>query len=473
MMEDLISIIVPIYKVEKYLRKCIDSILAQTYANIEVILVDDGSPDRCGAIADEYAAKDSRVRVIHKENGGLSSARNAGVDIAKGEYIGFVDSDDYIHPVMYEKLYTAVKTSASDMAVCDYVCVHEDGTLCGHQYFFGRIPTGILTREEAFTGSQFILSPTAWNKLYRKALLQAVRFPEGKVHEDEFTAHHFYGQCNKIACMQDVLYYCVEREGSITSQFEMKNLDSIDAFIDRYFFALKNGYEILAAKTCPIILHALVNSMRKIRGRKMFFRWLSLLARYIFLMVRKPKMGLYTISDTVHYARKYLAWLSVRTALKKTKKIKKRVFLIAMHDDLKYRMAACTEYKIMGNYGFSKKNIIEIPGAVYQKYYCPIQQFVRKEDLLLINGNEESGTLWPTGDDMADDIIFRYKNNNIIAFPQTSYYVDGSMQQLKRNKEIYATASKLVLAYEDKFSYDYAKSHFPKTRCIYVQEAAK
>ena len=126
-MQDLISVIVPVYKVEKYLKRCVDSILAQTYPCLEVILVDDGSPDGCPAICDEYAREDRRVRVIHKENGGLSDARNAGIDAAKGKFLGFVDSDDYVHPRFYELLLQALKEEGADIAGCDVkkVCKTE------------------------------------------------------------------------------------------------------------------------------------------------------------------------------------------------------------------------------------------------------------------------------------------------------------------------------------------------------------
>ena len=117
-MQPLISVIIPVYKVELYLRECIDSVLAQTYQNLEVILVDDGSPDQCGSICEQYAEKDNRVCVIHKENGGLSDARNAGIDVAKGEYIGFVDSDDWVAPDMYECLYKASVEYNAEFVVC-------------------------------------------------------------------------------------------------------------------------------------------------------------------------------------------------------------------------------------------------------------------------------------------------------------------------------------------------------------------
>ena len=126
----LLSIIVPVYKVENYLPKCIDSILAQTFTDFELILVDDGSPDNCPALCDAAAEKDARVRVIHQKNGGLSAARNAGLDAARGAWIGFVDSDDYIAPEMYEVLYQAVQSTGADLALCDYAEVDEAGKPC-------------------------------------------------------------------------------------------------------------------------------------------------------------------------------------------------------------------------------------------------------------------------------------------------------------------------------------------------------
>ena len=142
----LLSIIVPVYNVENYLQKCIDSILAQTLTDFELILVDDGSPDGCPALCDAAAAKDARVRVIHQKNGGLSAARNAGLDVARGAWIGFVDSDDYIAPEMYEKLYRAVQSTGADLALCDYAKVDEAGVPCVQTH--AAVPQKSLTGRE-------------------------------------------------------------------------------------------------------------------------------------------------------------------------------------------------------------------------------------------------------------------------------------------------------------------------------------
>ncbi len=148
----LLSIIVPVYKVENYLQKCIDSILAQTFTDFELILVEDGSPDGCPALCDAAAAKDARIRVLHQKNGGLSAARNAGLDVARGEWIGFVDSDDYIAPEMYETLYKAVQSTGADLALCDYAAVDEAGIPCLPPY------TGLAQR--IFTGRELLKRAT-------------------------------------------------------------------------------------------------------------------------------------------------------------------------------------------------------------------------------------------------------------------------------------------------------------------------
>ena len=183
--QKLLSVIVPVYGVEIYLEKCVRSILAQTYRNLEIILVDDGSPDRCPEMCDAFAAEDERVVVIHKENGGLSSARNAGIEIARGEYIGFVDSDDYILPEMYSVMCNALCTQNADICICSYQKVDEEGK---------KIATGgSPIQNQMFTQKQileklgeaqnwyYVITPT---KLYKAEILKKVRFEEGRLHED-------------------------------------------------------------------------------------------------------------------------------------------------------------------------------------------------------------------------------------------------------------------------------------------------
>lgn len=158
----LISIVIPVYKVEQYLRECVDSVIAQTYKNLDIILVDDGSPDKCPAMCDEYAAKDSRVRVIHKTNGGLSAARNSGIDIARGEYITFIDSDDYVSKTYTEQLYTTLKKSGAGISECLCSSVADDLDEAVSPDF--RIYSAHDAIREALDGK--FIAIAAWGKLY-------------------------------------------------------------------------------------------------------------------------------------------------------------------------------------------------------------------------------------------------------------------------------------------------------------------
>ena len=241
----LIDIIVPVYKVEKYLKDCICSVLAQTFQDWRLILVDDGSPDTCGAICDEYAKKDPRIQVIHKENGGLSSARNAGLDVSNGEYVSFIDSDDYIHPLMVEKLLHRLQSCDADISLCSFCYVDEHlqplDALNGHS----PIKEEVLTGEDALSRLHipyyhyYVISCA---KLYKRTLFDNIRFPMGKLHEDEAICHRIFYQAKRIACIPDEFYLYRQTNGSITHSVNERNvLDYIDTLWDREAFANENG----------------------------------------------------------------------------------------------------------------------------------------------------------------------------------------------------------------------------------------
>ena len=227
MNNSLISIIVPVYKVEPYLRKCVESIINQTYTNLEIILVDDGSPDNCGTICDEYALKDSRIKVIHKENGGLSDARNAGLDIATGDYIGFVDSDDWIEPQMYQRLYELIQKYDADMAfggVADDVL--DNGSVkTAKTSNYGQTPFAedkLAAMKRYFRGSW-----AAWDKLYRAELFDGIQYPVGEINEDEAIVLHLLDRCQRVCYTNEVFYHYMKRiDGSsiTTADFSPKKL---------------------------------------------------------------------------------------------------------------------------------------------------------------------------------------------------------------------------------------------------------
>ncbi len=236
----LISIIVPVYNVEPYLRRCVDSITCQTYRNLEIILVDDGSPDGCPAICDEYASMDARIRVIHKENGGLSSARNAGLDAANGAYVGFIDSDDYIHPRYCELLYKAFLGSEADIAIADYLQTDKLD-----EVFEDNLSVDTSIRVESDIDINAAMYVLAWGKLYKNSLLRNIRFVESiPFSEDRIFNFCIYGAFPnlKMVYVPAKLYYYVQRPGSIThnasyvAQFkEVELLDEQSAkIIDSY-----------------------------------------------------------------------------------------------------------------------------------------------------------------------------------------------------------------------------------------------
>ena len=244
----LISVIVPVYRVEEYLERCVKSILSQTYKNLEVILVDDGSPDQCPAICDACAEKDARVKVIHQENKGLSGARNAGIDAASGEYLAFVDSDDYVSPHFIEELYQLLQDTGCAIGQCRFSYVKGDGLVEEGDSAFC-IYRGESLMEQLYGPEEkatcFVV---AWNKLYRAELFKetGIRYPEGRIHEDEATTYRLFHEAKKLAFLDRALYgYYTENGGSITSVFSAKRLQWLTAHEERIAFLKKNGYEKL------------------------------------------------------------------------------------------------------------------------------------------------------------------------------------------------------------------------------------
>jgi glycosyltransferase involved in cell wall biosynthesis len=242
-----LSIIVPIYNVEAYLRRCVDSILSQTFTDFELILVDDGSPDACGKICDEYALQDKRIRVIHKKNGGLSDARNAVLDVAKGEYIGFVDSDDAVSPEMYQKLMEEMEASGADVVTTGFLHFDESGNIVS------RCPS--LGSEKRYTRKDYIdnffpcikweVAASACNKLYRRGIFDQIRYPVGKLYEDSIVQLPLLDLCDKIVILPRHDYHYYLRQNSIMNYaFSRKNFQRIDAALLQYtFFVNKKNKE--------------------------------------------------------------------------------------------------------------------------------------------------------------------------------------------------------------------------------------
>ena len=229
-----LSIIVPIYKVEKYLDECIQSILGQTFTDFELILVDDGSPDACPQMCDAAAEQDSRVRVIHQKNGGLSAARNTGIEAARGNWLGFVDSDDFVAPDFYEKLYNAAVSANADCAMCSVQLTHVDGSWMD-------TPPQWKVYGGGYTGEDVLKTITwqnnapylvAWNKLYRREVFRTLRYPVGRINEDVFVFAELFDTIKKVACVEQPLYFYRQRKDSIMqSKCTLRNLDEMWSFV--------------------------------------------------------------------------------------------------------------------------------------------------------------------------------------------------------------------------------------------------
>lgn len=253
----LISIIVTIYKVEQYLAACIEAILQQTYTNLEVILINDGSPDGCGNICNEYQQRDDRIVVIHQKNGGVSKARNVGLRMFKGEYMAFVDADDLVHSCYVETLYNNL--GQSDFVYCNFDVFTNDEQInliapiqMKHQAI---LPRSDFFRRLLNLSDMLIVVP--WNKLYKRALWEGLQYSEGDIHEDEYLIHHLVNNATHITYIDCVLNFYRQRAESITAdKNSLKSfLNKLSAYYDRYCFFLNQKMEEEASVMLCFILY--------------------------------------------------------------------------------------------------------------------------------------------------------------------------------------------------------------------------
>ena len=296
-----ISVIVPVYKVEPFLRRCVDSILEQTLDDFELILVDDGSPDGCPAICDEYARKDSRVVVIHQKNGGLSVARNAGIDWvfanSDSQWLSFVDSDDWVHPEYLSRLHGEAIAQNADLVFCTLTAFIDDNAGYREIPFWGKpscdVRSGHEILAEATANRKGLLSGhqvIACNKIYRKHVFSDLRFPVGQVHEDEAIAHRVIGRCDRVAGICDSLYYYRQHAESIMSAqngiyrnlcislaygdriqyYQEKQIAVSDELFYRYWSTLMwNYYQFSKERRCADLLK---KTRRQMRGLECYYR---------------------------------------------------------------------------------------------------------------------------------------------------------------------------------------------------------
>lgn len=305
----LISIVVPVYKVEPYLNRCVDSILGQSFQNFELILIDDGSPDRCGEVCDGYAVKDDRIHVIHQENGGLSAARNAGIDWAfansDSEWITFVDSDDWIHERYLELMYRTAEKNNADVVIAGYEMTKGDKPVINQE------KTGAIEYSvEDYYVNHIVNATVAWGKLYRKNCFQSLRYPVGKIHEDEYVTYKILFQQKSVYVIEQPLYaYFQNVDGIIRGKWTPRRLDSIDACEQQVAFFSEKGFLNAAKERFKSLILQLSegrlyidaceelskeekkNYKRRVNGKKTElmkkykdFHWITLKNRGLFLL---------------------------------------------------------------------------------------------------------------------------------------------------------------------------------------------
>ncbi|SKB64054.1 Glycosyltransferase involved in cell wall bisynthesis [Lachnospiraceae bacterium] len=260
MQKPLISVIIPVYHVDKYLGRCLNSILDQTYENLELIVVDDGSDDKCPEICDSFAEKDSRIIVIHKENGGVADARNCGLSKASGEFITFVDPDDYINKNMYDDMMHKLFENNADIVMCDFKYVYEDDVVSEISDHPSDVNVDIISGSDALYQSYSsykngVLYSVLWNKICRRELYEDLVFPTGRIYEDEARVFMILYKAAKIAYIDHPYYfYHQHRQSIVGKRWNQTNLQLLDAYIDKLeFYGRKKEYELFEKELIHIL----------------------------------------------------------------------------------------------------------------------------------------------------------------------------------------------------------------------------
>lgn len=270
-MPKLISVIVPIYNVKKYINRCVKSIINQTYTNLEIILVDDGSVDGGSLICDKWQKEDLRIKIVHKTNGGLSDARNVGMSIATGDYFAFIDGDDEIDYQMLEKLYNAITDTGADLSMCRMEKIENNRRYPTREYPIDKTQLELTGMEAIRLLLHEKVDCSACLKLYKKELFQEIKFPYGKTNEDFAVMYKLFHQCRKITYISDILYYYYYRENSITtSEFSEKQFDKYDNclemmnYVKKYLpVLLSDAYFYLYQQTLYLIKTLCVRKLRE------------------------------------------------------------------------------------------------------------------------------------------------------------------------------------------------------------------
>ncbi len=310
--KSLISVIIPVYNVEKYLPACLESVLKQSYQELEILLVDDGSTDSSGSICEEYAAKDGRIKVIHQENGGVSVARNTGIAACRGEYVGFVDSDDLIHERMFERLLDELQKNHADLSVCDLLRFKESSELKQKT----EKAEALLYSQEQYLKKFFKIGSQTieyypWNKLYKRELLREDQYPKGvRDGEDIFATLKAVLKAEKIAVFQEELYFYRENPNSVTASFSEKDLGLVGVWDQVYAYMQENApayadYALLNRRRTDFTV--LFRYAKNVSGRE-----LKADKNVAGLLSDLKKNEKYLLHSSIEFKRRCLIWAFCR-----------------------------------------------------------------------------------------------------------------------------------------------------------------
>lgn len=501
-----VSIIVPVYNVAQYLCDCVESLLSQTYQNIEIILVDDGSTDQSGTICDQFQQRDSRVRVIHKENGGLSSARNAGIEIAAGDYFSFVDSDDWISRYMIERLLTAAVQANAEIAVCGFFQVEEDAIVPDSM----DRPVEILTAEQAL--EKLIcceIQDYAWNKLYARKLFSQVRYPVGRNYEDMFTTYRLFLSSSQVVRIPDILYYYRIRSGSISNEKQQQKL-------------LKNKADALLAQYERIdIIPREIPRLRNLVLRKFFRRSLDFLL-FVDCQYRGEKVHAKGYrKQAMDWTREYasqikgldrftrlkvglLLWTDNRffVLLERGKQIARRLpepvkrLLVRIkvrekisEPKLDLPDSPCAiligtpEHDNLGDHAIAYAakalispifhgSVVEITEQQFLAHHRRIRKSIRSQDLVLIQGGGNWGNSYQYIEKIHRLILRDFRRQSIIVMPQTIYYTPDERGACSKNQDgiLLKKCRDITFFFREKQSMAYFQENFPGIECRFTPD---
>ena len=501
-MNEKVSVIIPIYKVEPYIRRCIDSILAQTYHNLEIILVDDGSPDNCPLICDEYAKLDQRIKVIHKPNGGLSDARNAGLKCFTGDYVYFFDGDDYIANNLIEvALHNAVTTSA-DLVIFNYYRVDEYDNLLATSNF----KTGIYEIEDhnrvdyiVNNLAKYTVGWEAWSRLYKADIIRQHQlfFWDNKVifAEDLGFSLNFALHVNKISCIPDVLYYYLIRENSIMSTaVKEPRLSAAIALSKLLEEKIETSFrDTVLHKEFPILFYSILyeqlrgatittynKAIAAINDKEYFYKNLKRVLRRFTLILRHfgmlrgfavlliciflvtGKFDRLNVGILESYKKRWK--LSEVFVINKSKlSSKRRIFLIGSEDfkNIKDHHIAISIKEYLQSI-FPDYSMIEITASEYKTVRRLLSFIIRRRDLVCLPGGGNIAVASPLTEYIRRDVMKKYRTNRMVIFPQSIHYASSEegMLQLGKDQSLIKKCKHLTLCVREPSSYELAKQYF-------------